>query len=1056
VNLEKISKRILTRLEKEKIVTLTGVTEQARPSLISKMGIKLSASVLWLETNEKNAKQILNLLKFWSRQSEIKNLFPIFYLPSSISEQKLDLDQCINQSKILYFLMKNKPCIIVTPIQIVGEPLFPFQQFKNEICSIKVNQEINLTKLIKKLVEIGYTQEDLALEEGLISRRGGILEIFPINLSRPVLIEFFGNKVESIRYFNPWTKKPGQKLNQIEIAPIIIKRVKAQEKNDLLSYLSPETMVILSEPEILTEQVKGWKKIEEKLKTSYQIRFETFPDPKTKNLIKLNFESPTFYHSNFRLFSQDIKKLQKENWQIIIVTKRQNQLKKLLQKKNINLKKLELSIINYQLSSPWGFQNHKTKFLFLTDYEIFGVPPKTKKEKRKIDTAFLSQLKPQDYVVHLDHGIARFLGMEKKKIDDQIQEYFVLEYAQEDKLFVPIHQADKLSKYIGVRNPILHRLSEETWARAKSRIKEETRILAKELLDLYAKREIVKAYKYRQETQMEKGLEESFPFEETPDQLQSWQDIKQDLESSKVMDRLICGDVGFGKTEIAIRAAIKIVGNGKQVVLLSPTTILSQQHLDTFTQRLKNFPLVIECLSRFKTKKEQEKTIQDLKKGKIDIIIGTHRLFSKDVQFKDLGLVIIDEEQRFGVRHKEKLKKLRTSVDVLTLTATPIPRTLNLALSGLRDISTIETPPQGRIPIKTYVLRYNENIIKEAIKKELERNGQVYFLHNKVETINNMADQIKRLVPKAKIGIAHGKLPEKKLAKAMHDFDNQKYNILVCSTIIENGLDLPNVNTLIVNQATRLGLADLYQIRGRIGRGLIQAYAYFLYHSKDLKENAKSRLQAILDLQDLGSGFELSLRDMEIRGVGNILGKEQSGSIAQIGLSLYTRLLNQEIQELKTGKKPKPRLEVSIDLPVTAFIPDNFIPKTSERFKIYQQLAEIEKSEEVNRLKRYLVEKYGEIPQEILNLFEIVNLKLLARRARIISVKTVPRICLDGSRKKMIVLSFAEEISPQKVYNLLEKQPVWEIKENTLRIDKEKLGEEWMNKIKESLEILAK
>ena len=520
------------------------------------------------------------------------------------------------------------------------------------------------------------------------------------------------------------------------------------------------------------------------------------------------------------------------------------------------------------------------------------------KKKLKSQKLFsdLKGLKPGDYLVHLDHGIGIFNG--QRTINRE--QYYVIEYAERDKLFVPFGLERKLSRYIGFVEPKISRLGSLFWQKVKKKVKEEAEKLARELLEIYAKREIATRPSYFPECEIDIQLTSTFPYEETPDQVQVLEEIKRDLEKNQPMDRLICGDVGFGKTEIALRAMVRAVNSGYQVAMICPTTILANQHFQNFKERLKNLPIKIEMLSRLIPKGKQKRIIENLKKGKIDILVGTHRILSSDVEFKNLGLLVIDDEQRFGVRQKEKLKKMRAELDILSLSATPIPRTLYLSLSSLKEISLIQTPPVGRLPIKTFILPFSEKIIKEAIEKEIKRGGQVYYLHNRIETIKVIKNILENLVPKARLGIAHAKLREKELVKVMEDFQNKKIDVLIATTIIENGLDLPNVNTLIVADATRLGLAEAYQIRGRVGRSHIQAFAYFLY-GQNLSERAKMRLDALKEAEELGSGYKIALKDLEIRGAGNILGKEQSGNINAVGLNLYCQILSEAIEKLKKG-----------------------------------------------------------------------------------------------------------------------------------------------------------
>ena len=635
----------------------------------------------------------------------------------------------------------------------------------------------------------------------------------------------------------------------------------------------------------------------------------------------------------------------------------------------------------------------------LTDAELFG----TVKERRYRRTSrsqhgpevVLADLVPGSYVVHVDHGVARFSGTTQIGEDAEEKEYLVLEYAEGDKLYVPTEHLDRVSAYVGAldRPPSLTRLSAADWARVKLRVKGATRELAQELLKLNAARQAASGHEFSPDTTWQQELEDSFPYEETPDQAQAINQIKEDMEQPKPMDRLICGDVGYGKTEVALRAAFKSVNDGMQVGVLVPTTVLAQQHYATFSERLDPFPVRVEVLSRFRTAKEQQEVIQGLENGSVDIVIGTHRLLQKDVKFKNLGLAVVDEEQRFGVGHKEQLKKLRQEVDVLTLSATPIPRTLNLALSGIRDLSTMDTPPEARLPVKTFVSEYSEDVIKEAILRELERNGQVFFLHNRVKTIEQTAAKIAELVPQAKILIAHGQMAEGELEDVMVDFSSGEADVLVCTTIIESGLDMPNVNTLILDRADRFGLAQLYQLRGRVGRGEHRAYAYLLIpRGRRITEAAEQRVQTILEASELGSGFRIAMRDLEIRGAGNLLGAAQSGHIHQVGLDLYGQLLQEAVRELaeeqgQDSSAAKPVAELPrMDLPLQAQIPESYIDHLPTRLAIYQRLARLSQLQEVPVLRDEMQDRFGPPPQEVENLLLVAELRSLAASVGIESV----------------------------------------------------------------------
>jgi transcription-repair coupling factor (superfamily II helicase) len=599
--------------------------------------------------------------------------------------------------------------------------------------------------------------------------------------------------------------------------------------------------------------------------------------------------------------------------------------------------------------------------------------------------------------VHVDHGIGQFTSMTQKMIDGAIGEYLAIDYQNGDQLFVPIHQADRLTRYIGPdnQNPKPTSLSSTEWSQAKQRVREAVEKIAQELLDLYAKRQSSIGFAYSPDTTWQKEMETSFPYIETEDQIKAIHAIKADMEKNRPMDRLLCGDVGYGKTEVALRAAFKAVMDGKQVAILVPTTVLAQQHFETFYQRLTAYPIQVEMLSRFKTTREQDEIVLKLAVGEVDIVIGTHRLLQPDISFKDLGLVIIDEEQRFGVTHKEFLKRLRLEVDVLTLTATPIPRTLYMALTGVRDISTINTPPEERLPIVTHVGPYSPHLIRQAVLRELERGGQIFFVHNRVQTIPAMAVHLRNLLPDARIGIAHGQLPEGNLSSVMQRFTHHEIDILLCTSIIESGLDIPNANTLIVDRADAFGLAQLYQLRGRVGRGTERAYAYFFRHKHRLpSQDGQERLEVIAENSQLGAGYSIAMRDLEMRGAGELLGTHQHGYIASVGFHLYTRLLAQAVKNQQPiAEKTRPEiishrlpLSVNVDLPLNLGIPTVYIPDQNLRLRLYRRMADLQLVDEIEPLKVEFIDRFGKLPEEVENLFYQIEVKILAEKAGLASI----------------------------------------------------------------------
>ena len=662
-------------------------------------------------------------------------------------------------------------------------------------------------------------------------------------------------------------------------------------------------------------------------------------------------------------------------------------------------------MVNGSLSEGWKTPlaqiSSEASLILLTDYELFGTSKRTSNRRSVRHTSnenniALADLIPGTYVVHIDHGVARFAGMTRMGDGSSEKEYLMLEYADSDKLYVPTDQLDRVGSYIGSQDqtPNLTRLGTAEWSRVKERVRESTREIAQELIQLYAERKMAVGHRFTDDTVWQSEMEDSFPFLETPDQLEAIDQVKNDMQQSRPMDRLICGDVGYGKTEVALRAAFKTVSEGMQVAVLVPTTVLAQQHYATLSERLSPYPVNVEVLSRFRTSKEQENVIARMDSGEVDIVIGTHRLLQKDVRFKNLGLVVVDEEQRFGVSHKERFKALRKEVDVLTLSATPIPRTLHMALAGIRDMSIIRTPPEARLPVKTFVSEYSEDIIKEAILRELERGGQVFFLHNRVRTIDQKAAELSELVPEARIVVGHGQMNEDDLESVMTDFGNYKADVLVCTTIIESGIDMPNVNTLLIDRADRFGLSQLYQLRGRVGRGEHRAYAYLLMPAgRRVTETAEQRVEAILEASELGSGFRISMRDMEIRGAGNLLGSAQSGQIHSVGLSLYSQLLEEAVlllsNETENGEDNSqvslndlPRMDV--DLPST--IPEEYVSHLPTRLGLYQRLGRILNREELDQIEEELTDRFGALPDTVVNLLELVDLRALAASVDIESI----------------------------------------------------------------------
>jgi transcription-repair coupling factor len=932
---------------------------------------------------------------------------------------------------------------------------------------IKKGDEIDGVEFFENLIEIGYeVSDDAYVEKGDYYRHGDALTIWPVNSDFPVRLEVGFDKVEKISAFDQSEKKDVQELEEVELLPLKVDNW----NTPLLSYFGKGSLVIDDEVELPDTEV-------EEFEGAMKGR-----DPQAKYLEYRSFMEETPYHHHLHYlsvlkhhnpldFAADIREKMNTEWVVFLFTKHPENYQELFDDKNIShvdwkkgMKVQTKQVVIFKLAKdavfPEAFQNPQLKLLVVSDRKVAGFSEGEKKspDRQRVQLDFLTGLKAGDHVVHSDHGIGQFLGLDKRTIDDVTREYLKIGYAENDKLFVPIDQADKVSKYIGAgdRVPKLTRLGSAEWSTVQSKVRKETEAIAQELLQLYAEREQARGFAFEGDGAEMTKFEKSFPYEETPGQLRAILDVKRDMEKKKAMDRLVCGDVGFGKTEVAMRAAFKAVQSKKQVAIVAPITILVDQHYKSFVKRMDGHHIRIEMLSRFKTAAEQKEILGRVAKGEVDIVIGTHRLLQKDIKFKNLGLVVIDEEQRFGVKQKETLKDLRKEVDILTLTATPIPRTLNISLHGLRDITTITTPPPGRRPIVTEVRRFSLGLIKTVIEHELNRGGQTYFLHNRVQTIDDMAEKLRSLLPKARIIVTHGQLKPDELEKRVIAFKNGDYDVLVSSTIIENGIDLSNANTLIVNQAEKFGLAQLYQLRGRVGRSKTQAYSYFLYHMKRLPLDAKKRLRAIVEASELGAGFQIAMKDLEIRGAGDILGANQSGAINVVGVSHFIRMLNQAVDSLKRGRKVKEGEEipeVTIEIPLPAYIPDEYIVSAKEKISVYQKLASADTGSYLTELKGELVEDYGKMPEEVANLFRVLDIKMHAKKAGITNVKAEN---VHSQEDRQIILTMSESVKPENIGSLLERNEKWVISGSKLKIAFDDLGLNWVEELKNGLVALGK
>ena len=852
--------------------------------------------------------------------------------------------------------------------------------------------------------------------------------------NEPLDIEMIknGSYISKIdKYFNEFYEEQNTFLDYINKNYIIFidenSKIEARKNNIILDNNNLIKSLIEKE-KFIPETIKNISGFEYDLKNMQTIYLQESDLYTHQNRYEFRYRTINFFKSEIDIVIADIKTYINDNKKIIILGGTQNTCKKILNllndrqiphkyaEKIENVKNGEVIVTLGSISS--GFECYDLKLVVINMSEGLEQVAKRKKSSNAFKEAqkvVYADLKPGDYVVHKSHGIGEFIGINTITADKVTKDYIKIKYKDEDILYVPTSSLDTVRKYIGTgdKEPRLNRLGSKEWENTKNRVKNNLREVAKDLIELYAKRQKMQGFAFSKDNEWQKQFEDEFPYQETDDQLRCIEEAKKDMEQAKPMDRLLCGDVGYGKTEVAIRLAFKAVMDQKQVAYLVPTTVLANQQYEEFKTRMSEFAINVELLNRFRTTKEQENVIKKLKLGEIDIVIGTHRILSKDVEFKDLGLLIIDEEHRFGVKDKEKIKQLKNSVDVLTMTATPIPRTLHMSILGIRDMSVIYEPPQNRRPVQTYVLEYDDEVVKEAITREIERNGQVFYLYNKVEGIEKKSNEVSKLVPEAKVGFAHGKMTGKELEQIMMDFIQKKINVLVCTTILESGIDIPNANTIIVENADRLGLAQLYQIRGRVGRSDRQAYAYITYkREKLLSEVADKRLKAIKEFTEFGSGFKIAMRDLEIRGAGSLLGEIQHGHMEQVGYDTYCKLLDEVVKEMK-GIEVKEEQDIQLDIDVSSYIPDNFIESNSQKIEIYQNIALCRTEEDIQNVIDEIIDRYGHMPEELENLIEIARIKNLCKEANVLKI---------SQRKDKVVFYFDKsKFNPEIVDKLIKK-----------------------------------
>ncbi|TXE08218.1 transcription-repair coupling factor [Gelidibacter salicanalis] len=925
---------------------------------------------------------------------------------------------------------RKKPAIIVTYPDALFEKVVTRKELERNTLKISVNDHLSIDFVNEVLFEYQFKRVDFVTEPGEFSVRGGIVDVFSFSHDEPYRIEFFGDEVDSIRTFDVETQLSTELIKKINVIPNVENKFLNENRESFLKYIAAKTVIFTKNADLLFSRIDDFfSKAEEAFKTlSTEIKHaspeELFCSSTLLKRQMLDFTLVEFgtitvlgtqtidfhtapqpsFNKQFDLLIEDLNNYHDKGYTNYIACVSEQQAKRfhdIFEDANTERHRALEQGVHYKtivLSLFQGFIDHDNEIVCYTDHQIFERYHKFHlkngyAKKQAITLKELTKLDIGDYVTHIDHGIGRFGGLQKIDVEGKKQEAIKLIYGERDVLYLSIHSLHKITKFNGKdgKPPKIYKLGSNAWKILKQKTKTRVKEIAINLIQVYAKRKLEKGYQYHPDSTMQLELEASFIYEDTPDQSTATADIKEDMESERPMDRLVCGDVGFGKTEVAIRAAFKAVDNGKQVAVLVPTTILAYQHFRTFTERLKDFPVTVDYLNRFRTTKEKRDTLERLESGIVDIIIGTHQLVNKNVKFKDLGLLIVDEEQKFGVAVKEKLKTLKDNVDVLTLTATPIPRTLQFSLMAARDLSVITTPPPNRYPIESHVVRFSEEIIRDAITYEIQRGGQVFFIHNRIENIKEVAGMIQRLVPDAKIGIGHGQLDGKKLEQLMLGFMNSEFDVLVSTTIVESGLDVSNANTIFINNANNFGLSDLHQMRGRVGRSNKKAFCYFITPEYSaMTDDARKRITALEQFTELGSGFNIAMKDLEIRGAGDLLGGEQSGFINDIGFDTYQKILNEAIEELKENEfrdlyqddqvEKEYVKDITIDTDFELLFPDDYVNNITERLNLYTKLNDIKTEEELQKFESDLIDRFGEMPKQVIDLLNSVRIKWIATK----------------------------------------------------------------------------
>lgn len=1014
-------------------INLSGAWGACKTLVALQTARELKRSLLIVTASRVEAETVFDDLATFAGE-ENTLLFPAWeVLPHDTMSPADDImAERLNTLEKLEERISAKPGIcVVTPIRSLMQYVIPRQQLKENSLLLRWGDHNPLETLITELIRLGYTREAMVEQRGEFSVRGGIIDIFPLSSELPARIEYFDDEIESIRLFEPETQRSVVPIDLLKVSPRSEKAsltvaLKTKMLAPLTDYFNEETLLVLDEP--LAIQERGRLVADQCLDSPYFMDWD-----KTANLwgrfLRLSLSQMPFRdqgpQTNFSMRSGPVENFSghsEEFWEQLrdwdteqfaihifsVNPGEQRRMYGLLHEHGYRPEDTDCSVQVSVGRLRAGFVAHSDKLVFLSEREIFGrhyIRRKRRRFEAGVTITQFDDLRAGDFVVHEVHGIGRYTGL--RKFEGRNGDYLSIHYAGGDTVYVPATLLDQLQKYQGGDGavPRLDKLGGATWTRTKDRVRKRIREMTEELIKLYAAREHLGGYTFSKDTPWQEEFEDAFEYEETPDQARAIKDVKQDMESDRPMDRLLCGDVGYGKTEVALRAAFKAVMDRKQVVMLAPTTVLVQQHYNTFRERFAPYPIQVEVLNRFRSPKESREVIDKLKSGEVDVVIGTHRLLSKDVSFFDLGLVIIDEEQRFGVRHKEKLKQMRTSVDVLTMSATPIPRTLHFSLVGIRDMSLINTAPNDRLPIHTCIEAWDKEIIREAIERELSREGQVYFLHNRVQTIDRVVAFIKQIVPKARVGVGHGQMNKRTLEEVMTAFINRDIDVLVCSTIIASGIDIPNANTILVDRADQFGLSQLYQIRGRVGRYKNRAFAYMLVPGDHaLTEDAQQRLKALEDFSSLGSGFRVAMRDLEIRGAGDILGGEQSGNIATVGYETYKDLIAEAVAET-TGVSGKRRTLPPLEINADAYIPDKWVQIAPQKITLYRRIASLTSMDDIDELAAELKDRFGPLPKPVRQLFRIMEVRALGAEIGSVAMEA-------GSQQLVIYFDSGAALAP--------------------------------------------